>query len=151
MVKTLIDSALHDLSVAIYLHQGEKWLHACLSAKSAGEKFASSILINRGVIQSEVLSISRRYTQVNDQISSLGLYDFSESDHHHANVMQRMLSNQQLDFSTAQAPHHLFDSIDSAASIKWAANYFDIAVKITGMISLDQREPIKSSLSDINL
>jgi HEPN domain-containing protein len=145
--KTWIDSALYDLSVAIYLHQGGKWLHASINAQQAGEKLGKSILILSGISPSEIKALSHRITQINDKIAKLGLYEFNEADIHQANVMQRMyMSEKYPDPSIEDAPHKLFDRIDSEASIQWAVDYLDMAINIMpGIISSEQRDEINKS------
>lgn len=138
--KVWIDSALHDLSAAIYLHQGGFWFHATLCAEQAGEKFGKSILVFSGI--TDVQRLSHRIPKINEEIEKLGLHSFSEADESMALQMQRTyVSLKYPNDSSDDPPHTLFDRVGSESSIQWALNYLDITmIVIPDVIAMERRD-----------
>lgn len=145
--KVWIDAGLHDLSTAIYLHQGRYWFQATLNAQQAGEKIGKAILIFAGI--ADVKSYSHRIPKINEKIEALGLHSFSEIDQNMARKMQRTYVEQKYpNESSDDAPYILFDRIESENSIQWAVNYLDMMMRvIPGVITIDQRDDIQRAFA----
>lgn len=124
----LADSALHDLSAAIYLHQGGFWLNATLNAQQAVEKLGKAILLHAGVDYLEVRNLSHRIPKINERIESLGLCVFDEIDANMAKKMQRIYTEQKCpNEASDDAPYTLFDRIESDLSIEWSLRFLELA------------------------